>query len=102
MKTVSINLSKIDKTAIFEGKNGKYLTLCLFDNKDGEDQYGNHGFVTVDLGKERRLAGEKSAIIGNFKDMDKKQDKPEPRKQAGVVTTKAGDWEDDFDTDVPF
>jgi len=101
MKTVSINLNKIDKTAIFEGKNGKYLTLCLFDNKDGEDQYGNHGFVTVDLGKERRLAGEKSAIIGNFKDMDKKQDKPVSSQKPGVVVSNSNDWDED-DSSIPF
>ena len=100
MKTVNINLSKIDKTAIFEGKNGKYLTLCLFDNKDGEDQYGNHGFVTVDLGKDRRLAGEKSAIIGNFKDMDKRQEPAEPRRTAAGGTVM--DKDEDFDQDIQF
>ena len=68
MKTLNINCSKIDKSALYEGKNGKYLSLVLFDNKDGVDQYGNSGFVTQHIGKERRLAGERGPIIGNWKE----------------------------------
>ena len=69
MHTIKINVSKIDKTALFEGKNGKYLDLVLFENKDGPDQYGNHGFVTQDIGKQRREAGERGPIIGNYKEV---------------------------------
>jgi len=69
MKTIRINVSKIDKTALYDGKNGKYLDLVMFENKNGEDQYGNLGFVTQDIGKDRRLAGEKGPIIGNFKEL---------------------------------
>ena len=67
MITININTGRIDKTALFDGKNGKYLNLVLFENKGGPDQYGNDGFVTQDLGKERRMAGEKSVILGNWK-----------------------------------
>ena len=59
MKTIRINVTKIDKSAIYEGKNGKYVDLVMFENREGEDQYGNLGFVTQDIGKERRLAGER-------------------------------------------
>jgi hypothetical protein len=69
MKTLKINCSKIDKSALFEGKNGKYLDLVLFENKGGVDQYGNHGFVTQDIGRERREAGERGPIIGNWKEV---------------------------------
>jgi hypothetical protein len=91
MKTLNINCSKIDKSALYEGKNGKYLSLVLFDNKDGVDQYGNSGFVAVDLGKERRLAGERGPIIGNWKETG--QAKPQ---QAAPVSspTPAEDHED--------
>jgi hypothetical protein len=68
MITLSINVTKLDKDAISKHKNGgKYLSLTLFDNKNGVDQYGHHGFVVQDLGKERRDAGERSQIIGNWK-----------------------------------
>jgi hypothetical protein len=35
MRTANINVTKIDKTALYEGKNGKYLSLVFFDNKEG-------------------------------------------------------------------
>ena len=78
MKTLKINVTKIDKTALFEGKNGKYLDLVLFENKGGVDQYGNHGFVTQDIGRERREAGERGPIIGNWKDLGGTATQPAP------------------------
>ena len=95
MKRVKINVSKIDRSAIYEGKNGKYLDLVLWDNKDGVDQYGNDGFVTQDIGKERRLAGEKGEILGNWKDVDR--DKPQQTQQA---TSRVVPFEDD--SSIPF
>jgi len=52
------------------GAKGTYCGLTLMDNRDGRDQYGNDGFVVQDVGKERREAGEKGAILGNWKDLD--------------------------------
>jgi len=51
-------------------KGPHYLDLSLLTNRDGTDKYGNDGFCTVDVGKERRLAGEKGPILGNWKDLD--------------------------------
>ena len=95
MHTIKINVTKIDKTALFPGKNGKYLDIVLWENKDGEDQYGNAGFITQDIGKERRDAGEKGAIIGNWK----QKDKPAPKPQAtpGFATQ-----QDEPEDDIPF
>ena len=67
MQSLNINTAKIDKSALYEGKQGKYLSLTLMDNRDGVDQYGNDGFIVQDIGKERRLAGEKGPIVGNWK-----------------------------------
>jgi len=64
---VNINTAKIDKSALFEGTKGKYLNITLLENKDGEDQYGNNFMVVQDIGKDRRDAGEKGAILGNAK-----------------------------------
>jgi hypothetical protein len=94
MKTININVTKIDKSALYEGKNGKYLSLVLFDNKDGRDQYGNDGFVTQDLGKERRMASEKGPILGNWKEMDAAQ-KPAPEPAPKQEAVKLNDDEDD-------
>jgi hypothetical protein len=55
---------------IHVGQKGTYLDLTLMDNRDGRDKFDNDGFCTVDVGKERRLAGEKGPIVGNWKDLD--------------------------------
>jgi hypothetical protein len=96
MKTLNINVTKIDKSAIYEGKNGKYVSLVLFENKEGRDQYGNDGFVTQDIGKDRRLAGERGPIIGNWKEMgDVKPAQAAQPAQTQSVVDADGD-------DIPF
>lgn len=73
MTTISIDVTKIDKTALHEGAKGKYLGITLIDNRDGKDQYGNDGFVVQDLGKERRLAGERGPILGNWRKVERRE-----------------------------
>jgi len=68
MIKLKIDCKKISKEDLYEGKKGTYLDAVLMNNKDGRDQYGNDGFIVQDLGKERRLAGEKGPIIGNWSD----------------------------------
>jgi hypothetical protein len=94
MRTAKINVSKIDKSALFDGKAGKYLDLAFFENKDGTDQYGNDGFVTQDIGKERRLAGERGPIIGNWRETETQRPAAPKPQQPAIV-------EDDGD-DIPF
>jgi hypothetical protein len=62
-----IDLTKIDKSLIFEGKKGKYIDIAIVENRDGEDRYGNTHFISQDIPKERRESGEKSPILGNGK-----------------------------------
>lgn len=87
-RIITINLDKIDQSAVYEGKKGRYLTMVEFDNDDGEDQYGNHGRLVQDLGKERRMGGEKGAILGNWKPLagggggDRRQEAAERRQEA--------------------
>jgi len=65
--SLSINLSKIDKSKIFEGKKGQYLDLTTFVNIDDADEYGKNGFITQSISKEDRSNGVKMPIIGNNK-----------------------------------
>ena len=74
---ITIDVTKIDKSAIYEGKKGKYLSLVVWPNKEGEDQYGNIATVKQDMGAERK--GEKTEIIGNAKPLRKRQDAPAPK-----------------------
>ncbi len=67
MIQLRINNDKVDQSSLFPGKNGKYLNLLLFENKEGRDNYGNDGFVVQELSKEKRETGVKAPIIGNWK-----------------------------------
>ena len=76
--SIKIDVTKIDKAALFKGQKGTYLTLTVWPNKDGEDQYGNHASVKQDLGKDRR--DEKAPFIGNARIIQRKnapQSKPQ-------------------------
>jgi hypothetical protein len=89
MIRLKLNLRKLTDFRTFTGKDGIeyaafpikanaiYMTektasmdVTLMDNKNGPDDYGNDGFATLDLGKDRRLAGERGPILGNWKDLD--------------------------------
>lgn len=65
---VSINLDKIDKSKIIEGKKGKYLNLTVGANRDGEDQYGNTHYVSISQTKEEREAKSPKVYLGNGKE----------------------------------
>lgn len=92
---ISIDVTKIDKSAIYEGKKGKYLSLVVWPNRNGEpDEYGNIATVKQDLGAERK--GEQTPIIGNAKPLRKRQDAPAPAPKQ----TMKQQW-DDAD-EVPF
>lgn len=92
--TLNINVTKIDKQYLFDGKSGKYLDLVLFENKDGHDAYGNTGYVVQGISKESREAGQRGPIVGNWK-----ADKKSPPKQA--TTQPASQPFDDGDS-IPF
>ena len=94
---ININVTRIDKAAIVPGKNGKYIDLVLFE-KDEQDQYGNDGFVCQEISKERREAGEKGPIIGNWKWNRPKEAQP----QGASVKDSLTDGERTEDDDIPF
>ena len=91
----SINTAKIDKSAMIDGKQGKYIAFTLLENRDGEDQYGNNFMIVQDIGKERRETGEKGAILGNAKFV-KANNAPAPSKPVSQVA------DDDDDDSIPF
>jgi hypothetical protein len=96
--SISIDVSKIDKTALYiSPKNGKkYLSLML-KIREEKDQYGYDGFIAQEISKERKAAGEKGPILGNAKIMDWDYPKPQPTPQAPVTNSF-----DDENDDIPF
>lgn len=65
--SLRIDVSKIDKSKIYEGKKGKYLDAVVFIN-DEPDEYGNIGMIVQSVSKEEREKGIKGAILGNAKE----------------------------------
>lgn len=106
MIRLSINTSKIDKTALIEGKTGKFLDITLMDNRDGQDKFGNDGFAVQGLGKERREAGERGPIIGNWKHVgtDKRSGSQNGAKPPmdGHNQSKANGYAPEDGDDIPF
>jgi hypothetical protein len=62
--TFNLNLSKLDKGKIVQGKKGSYYPLTLFVNDD-TDQFGNNVAVATGLTKEEREAGAKTDYLAN-------------------------------------
>ena len=62
----SIDLTKIPKDKIYEGKKGKYLPITITIN-DEVDQFGNQGPVVVSQSKEERDAKTEKVYLGNVK-----------------------------------
>ena len=63
-----IDVTKIDKSKLFEGKKGTYLDIIIWIN-DELDQYGNNASIQQTLSKEEREAGAKKIYLGNLKDL---------------------------------
>jgi len=62
----SIDLTKIPKDKIIDGKKGKYLPITITLNDD-VDQFGNNGPVVVQQTKEEREAKVDKVYLGNVK-----------------------------------
>ena len=91
---ISINVSKIEKARLFQGKKGKYLDLTTFIDLDNLDQYENNGFIAQSVSKEEKAQGVQSTILGNCKVFynDSKAQNPQG----------AADTLDDDDSEIPF
>jgi hypothetical protein len=62
--TFSIDLSKIDKSKVIQGKKGTYYNVTAFVNDD-VDQFGNNVAVATGLSKQERESGAKTQYLGN-------------------------------------
>lgn len=97
-----INVKNIDKKRLFNGKKGAvYLDVTLLENRDGEDQYGNHFMIVQDVTKEEREAGVKGPILGNAKKLEQTQ-RQNTQRAAKAVHKAADDATTVEDDDVPF
>jgi len=68
MITGKIDVTKIDKSLLFESQKtgAKYLDIVLIETPNS--QYGDTHMILQSLPKKRRDAGERGAILGNAKE----------------------------------
>jgi len=110
---LKIDVTKIEKSRLYQGQKGKYLTMTAFVDLDNEDQYGNNGMITHK--KEQGEDGQ-TPILGNskvfWKDNGNSQQSPQQQHQQQQkqnaqnlqqnVNGQAPQGFDDFDSDIPF
>jgi hypothetical protein len=79
MMTAKINVSKVEKARLFEGKNGKYIDIVLIPTPNS--QYGDY-IIKQQCTKEERERKLEMPIIGNAKFLDRtKSSKPTPKAE---------------------
>ena len=81
MISVKINVTKVDKSKLFQGKNGsKWLDILLIESRN--DKYGNDYMVVEGVSREDRERGVRGAILGNAKVIGKQAPKPSASSHA--------------------
>jgi len=106
--SIKIDVTKIQKSRLFQGERGTYLDLQTFVELDEQDKYGNNGFIAQTQTKEEREAGaEKPPILGNCKvfwrgesNQQRQQGYDQGMAQARETVAPAIDKFDD--QDIPF
>jgi len=99
--SVKIDVTKIDKARLFEGKNGaKYLDMTTFIDLDNQGQFGYNGMITQDVSKEEREQGVKGAILGNVKVFYKDGGTQPQHDPSAKQANPANGFDDDLD--IPF
>lgn len=99
MIKLKIDVTKIPKTRLFKGAKGTYLDAVLMENRDGKDEYGNDGFIKIEVSKDAREAGEKGEIVGNWKIIGKSHPQSAPTPTRKPVDPDLDAPEED---DIPF
>ena len=97
--TLKIDVTKIDKSKLFNGAKGTYLDAQVFIDLDELDQYGNSGMITQAVSKEDRDAGQKGAILGNAKLFWKDAGQHPQQQKRQAPQQPANDWDSD---EIPF
>ena len=78
--SANIDLTKIDKSKIYEGKKGKYYPITIVLN-DELGQYGDTGYIQTEQTKEERDAKVEKVYLGNTQVVWTNGAFPEPNRQ---------------------
>lgn len=95
-----IDVDKIDKKKLFQGKNGRYLSIDIIVNEE-LDEYGNDTTITVQQSKSEREAKEKKVYLGNGKTVWTGDSKKKAEPKAETPAQKQSSSGNEMD-DLPF
>ena len=73
-----IDVTKIDKARLFQGKKGTYLDLVLIPTPNSD--YGDDYMAVQGVSKEERGSGVRGAILGNAKVLQSRSSEPEEQQ----------------------
>ena len=104
MITGKIDVTKIDKARLYKGEKGTYLSITLIPTPEGK--YGDY-MIVEEISKEEREAGKKGTILGNAKNLVKKEAEPpagtyERTGKYDKVPAKLDQQEPQTGDDLPF
>lgn len=77
---VQIDVKKIEKARLYQGKKGTYLTMTTFIDTDQLDQYGNNGFIAHKKNQDEQV---NPPILGNVKVFWSDAQQPPQQNQGG-------------------
>ena len=97
----SIDLTKIPKDKIIDGKKGKYLPVTITLN-DEVDQFGNQGPIIVSQTKEERDAKDKKTYLGNVQVVWTNGDNVAAAPRGGAPAVAAPVAPQPVEEDLPF
>ena len=92
---LKIDVTKIDKDKLFNGKKGTYLDATVFIDLDIEDKFGNSGMITQKVEKDSEDRG---AILGNAKIFWRENS----TQKASNPTAPKANPVPEFSDDIPF
>ena len=93
--SVKIDVTKIDKSRLFQGKKGTYLDADIWIN-DEQDKFGNDASVSMSQTKEEREAKAQKIYIGSARKVFGWDDAPVSK------AAPASEQEDDEEDSLPF
>jgi hypothetical protein len=96
----SIDLTKIDKSKIFEGKKGKYYPVTVVINNE-LGQYGDSGYIQTEQSKEERDAKQPKTFLGNVKVVWTDGQNVSTATKEGIQTSNAEALQDATKTEEP-
>ncbi len=101
--SISIDVTKIDKSRLFAGKKGTYLDLTTFVDLDGKDQYDNSGPISQTVTKDEREQRVETPILGNCRVFWKEDEDYRAQAQAaGMAAAKEAINPTIANDDIPF